>query len=384
MSGRKATRPATDAQVRAAPRAVQADALFRAASDQAPHVIWIVNPKGAVTYLNQAWYELVGGTPPKWHGHEWGERVHPDDLRAMREQWRSASVTGVVFEGIRRVRARDDSWHMLSFKATPVFDAQGLACWVGMDFDITDMVAAEAALRVANHELEAFSYSVSHDLRAPLMTVRGFGTLLERELAGHDSARARHYVGRINTAVEHMSRLVDGLLALSGVSRTALDQEAFDISQAARDILEMRCRLQPERQVEIDVEDGLVAHGDGRLLTALLENLLGNAWKFTARLPQARIRVGRALRLAHEDIFFVRDNGVGFAMADAGRLFTAFERLHSAADFPGTGIGLATVQRVVARHGGRAWAEAQPGAGACFYFALPRRGTPGPGGSLEG
>jgi PAS domain S-box-containing protein len=376
VTGRKLLSPRSVKEART-PRTVQGDALFRAASDQAPHVIWIVNAKGAVTYLNQAWYDLVGGLPPKWHGHEWGERVHPDDLHAMREQWKSASKTGVVFEGVRRVRARDDSWHTLSFKGTPVFDDKGLACWVGMDFDITEMVAAESALRVANQELEAFSHSVSHDLRTPLMTLRGFGSLLANELAGSANAKARHYLDRMTGAVDHMGILIDGLLALSGVSRAPLERRPVDLSHTARGILAMLQRLEPGRDVAIHVEDGLVVQGDGRLLAAMLENLLGNAWKFTSRQPRAEITMGLALRLVHEDVFFIRDNGAGFDMKGAARLFSAFERLHSAADFPGTGIGLATVHRVVARHGGRVWAESYPGGGACFYVALPRNGAPG-------
>ena len=365
------SRDAVTAPRRTKPRALPPDALFRAAADQAPHVMWIVNPKGAVTYLNHCWYELVGGTPPQWYGHEWGEVVHPDDFADMRERWKACSVTGTVFEGTRRVMARDGTWHTLSYKATPVFDDQGLACWVGMDSDITEMVAAQAALRFANHELSAFSYTVSHDLRSPLVTVQGYGKLLARQFAGAENTTVRHYIDRIVKAVDHMADLVDGLLALSDVTRRNVELQDVNISKIATDILDGLERAGSRRQVAHSVQPDLFARADARLVAVLLENLLGNAWKFTSKTRRTEITVGLASQSAAESVFFVRDNGVGFEPASASHLFTAFERLHTAAEFPGMGIGLATVHRVVTRHGGRVWAESAPGAGSCFYFALP-------------
>jgi PAS domain S-box-containing protein len=350
----------------------QPDALFRAAADQAPQVMWIVNAKGAVTYLNHSWYELVGGTPPKWYGHEWGEVVNPEDLVQMRERWKASSATGEIFEGTRRVKAQDGTWHTLSYKATPVFDETGLVCWVGMDSDITELMATQAALRYANQELEAFSYSVSHDLRTPLVTVQGFVRLLGKQLEAIGDTKVRHYLSRITEAVDHMGRLVDGLLALSQVTRRKLQYEEVDLSAMARETIEMLRQSAPERSASVTVEPGLRVWADGRLMTALLENLLGNAWKFTSATAHAEISVGLAEQSSDEAVFFVKDNGAGFEMAHAGQLFSAFERLHKASEFPGTGIGLATVDRVLGRHHGRAWAESEPGKGACFYFALPR------------
>lgn len=352
-------------------RELPPDALFRAAADQAPQVMWIVNAKGAVTYLNHSWYELVGGTPPKWHGHEWAEACDPEDVAQMRARWNESSVTGAIFEGTRRVKAADGSWHTLAYKATPVFDANGLACWVGMDSDITEMIAAQAALRFANHELAAFSYTVSHDLRAPLVTVQGYGHLLARQLEGLANTNARHYLDRITNAAAHMGRLVDGLLALSDVTRRSLRSEEVDISAMAGEILERLTRQDLARQASYTVQPGLRAHADSRLVAALLENLLGNAWKFTSKVERTLIGVGLSSRTPSECVFHVRDNGAGFDAENAARLFTAFERLHTAAEFPGMGIGLATVQRVVTRHGGRVWAESQPGQGSCFHFSLP-------------
>jgi PAS domain S-box-containing protein len=348
------------------------DALFRAAADQAPQVMWIVNVKGAVTYLNRAWYELVGGEPPKWYGHEWADVVDPEDVVQMRDRWSAASATGSIFEGTRRVKAQDGTWHTLAYKATPVFENGRATCWIGMDADITALMAAQAALRVANQELEAFSYSVSHDLRAPLVTVQGFSRTLVRQLGGSADPKVLHSVERISASIEYLGRLVDGLLALSHVTRMKLRQEEVDLSPMASDILERLQRSQPERAAVLTVQPELRARCDSRLVSALLENLLGNAWKFTSAMPRTEIAFGLTARSPQDCTFFVKDNGVGFDMAHAKHLFNAFERLHDAEQFPGMGIGLATVNRIALRHGGRAWAESQPGQGACFYFTLPR------------
>jgi PAS domain S-box-containing protein len=347
------------------------DALFRAAADQAPHVIWIVNVKGAVTYLNRAWYQLVGGEPPKWYGHEWGDVVDPQDVAQMRERWTTASATGAIFEGTRRVKAQDGTWHTLSYKATPVFENGRATCWVGMDADITELMATQAALRVANHELEAFSYSVSHDLRAPLVTVQGFSRTLARQLGESADPKVLHSIERISASIEYLGRLVDGLLALSHVTRVKLRQEEVDLSELALEILERLRHAQPDRNATAIVQPDLRARCDSRLVAALLENLLGNAWKFTSAMPHTEVAFGLADRSPQECTFIVKDNGAGFDMAHAKHLFNAFERLHDADEFPGMGIGLATVSRIAQRHGGRVWAESQPGQGASFYFTLP-------------
>jgi signal transduction histidine kinase len=213
---------------------------------------------------------------------------------------------------------------------------------------------------------------VSHDLRSPLVTVQGFNRLLAKELGASASEKAGHYLERIGEAVEHMGRLVDGLLALSHVARRRLRLEDVDVGEMAGEVLAMLRRSDPGRAVKIDIQDNLHVRADSRLMASLLENLLGNAWKFSSSTQHAKISVGRATQSTSEVVLFVKDNGAGFDMAHAAQLFSAFERLHKASEFPGMGIGLATVHRIVARHGGRVWAEAAPGQGACFYFALPQ------------
>jgi PAS domain S-box-containing protein len=225
-----------------------------------------------------------------------------------------------------------------------------------------------AQLQRSNAELEAFSYSVSHDLRSPLSAMDGFSRLLQRELVGQSGERAQHYLDRIRAGAGQMGHLIDGLLSLAHISRVEMRQDEVDLSQIASEILERLQADAPARHVAFSVEPGLQVRGDSRLLRSVMENLLGNAWKFSARVELAEIAVGFS---AQHQAFFVRDNGAGFDMAYAAKLFGTFQRLHDAAEFPGTGVGLATVARIVARHGGRIWAESSPGRGATFHFTLP-------------
>ncbi|CAN5651633.1 hypothetical protein BH11PSE7_BH11PSE7_26280 [soil metagenome] len=346
------------------------EAVFHAAADQAPQTMWIVNEKGAVTYLNRYWYDLVGGAAPKWLGHEWMDAVNPDDVAEMRRGWAVSAVDHSIFSGMRRVDAMDGKVHTLAYRASPVYDEAGqITCWVGMDADITDIKDIEAALRRANEELEAFSYSVSHDLRSPLGTIDGFSRLLEKDLKTNGGKKADHYIARILASAGHMGQLIEGLLALAQISRQQLQLSVVDVSAMSEEIVEQLARQQPERQVHVDIEPGLLARADARLLRAVLENLLGNAWKFSSRCDAACIAVGSAPH-GKGICFFVQDNGAGFDMAYASKLFGAFERLHAQAEYPGTGIGLATVKRVVMRHGGTVWAESAPGHGATFFFSL--------------
>jgi signal transduction histidine kinase len=224
-------------------------------------------------------------------------------------------------------------------------------------------------LESANAELEAFCYSVSHDLRAPLRAIDGFSQALLDDFPKDIPAEAARYLSRIRASAQRMGQLIEDLLNLSKVSRGELQRATVDVSEIAQQVVaELRAR-EPQRKVEVHVWDGMQASADGRLLRAALENLIGNAWKFTSKAGAARIEVG-AVRDGERCSFFVRDNGAGFDMAYASKLFGAFQRLHTAGEFQGTGIGLATVQRIVHRHGGRIWAEAAPGRGAVFSFTL--------------
>ena len=223
-----------------------------------------------------------------------------------------------------------------------------------------------------NLELESFSYSVSHDLRAPLRGIDGLSKALDEDYGHALDEQARDYLRRVRAAAQRMAEIIDDLLQLARVSRLELQRRTVDLSRLAHAVVSELQRREPDRRLEIVVQEGLVADADERLVTIVLENLLGNAWKFTSKKVEARIEVA-ASELKGETTFWVRDNGAGFDMAYVDRLFRSFQRLHLEAEFPGTGIGLATVHRIVDRHGGRVWAEGAVGAGATIYFSVGRR-----------
>ena len=231
------------------------------------------------------------------------------------------------------------------------------------------VVERTAQLQAANRELESFSYSVAHDLRAPLRSIDGFSQALLEDYVDKLDADGKRYLSFIRESAQQMAQLIDGLLALSQVTRRELQRERVNLSAVARGAITRLQRSQPERRVDVVIQEGLGCEGDPRLLTAVLDNLLGNAWKFTGRRDDARIEFGATSNDGHR-VYFVRDNGAGFDMAFANKLFGVFQRLHAATDFEGTGVGLATVQRVVSRHEGRVWAEGEVDRGATFYFTL--------------
>jgi two-component system sensor histidine kinase/response regulator len=235
-----------------------------------------------------------------------------------------------------------------------------------------ELQQSQHALANANRELETFSYSVSHDLRAPLRSISGFSQALEEDEADRLDEQGRDYLKRIRGATVRMSQLIDDLLALAKVSRGDLQRGNARLGEIARAVADVLKESDRSRQVEWRIDPELRAEADARMVKIVFENLLGNAWKFTRKQPAPRIEVGQ--RPERDDngqrIFYVRDNGAGFDMAHAEKLFAPFQRLHTTAEFEGTGVGLATVQRIIHRHGGRIWAESTEGQGASFYFTL--------------
>lgn len=328
------------------------------------------------------------------------------DLRALLAQIKA----GHCIESVERVRIRKDGRRVHVFLTiSPILDDEGrIAGASTIAHDITERKRAEQErvkllyreqqarreseaksreieslnaeleervrlrtleLEVANKELEAFSYSVSHDLRAPLRSIDGFSQILLDEYSDSVDDEGRDFLQRVRAASQHMGQLIDALLQLSRVSRSEMRRIPVDLSAMAHSIIGDLKNASPGRNVEWIVAEHMVARADPRLLQIALNNLLSNAWKFTSKVTEARIEFGAAEQDG-KPVFFVRDNGAGFNMAYASKLFGAFQRLHTVHEFEGSGIGLATVQRIIRRHGGRVWGESVPGKGASFYFTI--------------
>jgi light-regulated signal transduction histidine kinase (bacteriophytochrome) len=229
-------------------------------------------------------------------------------------------------------------------------------------------------LEAANRELESFAYAVSHDLRAPLRSMSGFSQILRESAPAGLDDKSKHYLQRIHEASQRMSSLIEDLLGLSRISRSELNPRPVNLSQVAHEAAAALRERHPERPVQLEIAPDMAVQGDARLLRIAMDNLLANAWKYTSRAAQPRIAVG----MQHGDqgpVYFVRDNGVGFDMAYAHKLFVPFQRLHPEAEFAGSGIGLVTIQRILARHGGRIWTESAPDQGATFFFTLHEPGA---------
>jgi PAS domain S-box-containing protein len=325
--------------------------------------------RGAVQLFGYAADEMVGSPiarllPP---GREDEEAVSLVRLRAGEVR---------QFETVRRHKdGRDiDVW----VTSSPTYDATGgMVGGSKVVRDITARRRAEAAVvRAREHaertsrELEAFSYSVAHDLRAPLRAINGFARLLVEDHAGQLDAQGRDYVDEVRAGVHRMAALIDALLALSRLTRKDLRRESVDLATLARACVAELAVADPERRVDAVIPASVEAYVDQRLARVVIDNLVGNAWKFTSKVAAARIELGVATGDG-TPTYYVRDNGAGFDPSYARNLFSPFQRMHAAEDFPGTGIGLATVQRIIHHHGGRIWADAAPGAGATFYFTLP-------------
>ena len=353
----------------------EADRFFSLSRD----MLCIAGEDGYFRRVNPTFEATLGYSATELLADPFFSFVHPEDVGATQDELAKlgSGIPTIHFEN--RYRCRDGSYRWLAWTASPVVDG----CTHAAARDVTEqkrmegelqhaMEAAEAAnlqLAVANKELEAFSYSVSHDLRAPLRSIDGFSEALTEDYAGVLDAEGNSYLQRIRSAAQRMAQLIDDLLDLSRVSRAEMRREEVDLTGTAEAIAAELRTTEPERQASLLIQPGLTATGDPRLLRVVLENLIGNAWKYTAKRSTARIEMGST---CHEGkaAYFVRDDGAGFDMAYAGKLFGAFQRLHGMNEFPGTGIGLATVQRIIHRHGGRVWAEAAVDQGATFYFTL--------------
>lgn len=379
------------AQLEAINRALrQSETMFRQLADSMPQIVWTADESGSVQFLNRRWTEYTGLTTAGESGVR--DRIHPDDALTMGRLWADARQHRGEFQYEFRMRpnaAGEYRWFLA--RAVPSFDEAGrVSGWYGTSTDIDDRKLAEerigklneelesrvrertAQLEDANRELEAFSYSVSHDLRAPLRAVNGFSKILIEDFGSYLPSAARVHLDDIRTGALQMGRLIEDLLSFSRLGRKPMHCDTVSMGELVGQCW-AELGAQSEGNAVLELGELPACRGDRPLLKQVWFNLLSNARKYTSGREVPRVWV-MAEQQSSETIYRVRDNGVGFDMRYAGKLFSVFHRLHRAEDYDGTGVGLAIVQRIVTRHGGRVWAEAEPERGAQFSFAIPDSG----------
>ena len=338
-----------------------------------------IGADGKITDVNKATEEVTGVSHKHLIGTDFSSCF--TEPEKAREGYKRAFSEGMVIAyplTIRHTSGRTtDVLYNVSVYKDEAGNVQGVFAAAR---DITELKRAKEQveeqvkqrtldLAAANEELKTFAYSVSHDLRAPLRSIDGFSQVLLEDYPDKLDEQGKDYLQRVRAGAQRMAELIDDMLTLSRVTRSEMKRETVNLSALAKTIATELQKTQPERQVEFAIAEGLTTNGDAMLLQAVLENLLSNAWKFTGKQPRARIEFG-VTQNEGKPAYYVRDDGVGFDMTYANKLFGPFQRLHSVDEFPGSGIGLATVQRIIHRHGGRVWAEGAVGKGATFYFTL--------------
>jgi PAS domain S-box-containing protein len=338
-----------------------------------------INPQGEITDVNQATINATGLSRERLIGTDFSNYF--TDPAMARESYQQVFSEGSLTDYPLTIRHVDGRLIDVLYNASVYKDEKGRVLGVfAAARDVTAQKLAEqeinrrtAELQVANQELEAFSYSVSHDLRAPLRAIDGFSLALMEDCADRLDETGKDYLNRVRAATQRMGHLIDDMLELSRIARMEMRHEAVDLSGLAVEVLEELQKGDRQRKVAWQVEPGMTVMGDARLLRVVLTNLLGNAWKYTGRQPEPRIEFGSRTNASGAIEYFIRDNGAGFDMAYASKLFGPFQRLHTMSEFPGTGVGLAIVQRIIHRHGGEVHGEGVPDQGAIFYFSLPER-----------
>jgi PAS domain S-box-containing protein len=349
----------------------------------APIIVW--DPQFRITRFNHAFERLTGIKAADAIGKPL-DILFPEDTKTESLNYINQTTSGEHWEVVEiSIQSKDGERHTVLWNSATLFDVDGnkMVATIAQGQDITERKKAEeevkqlneelkrraAELEASNKELEAFSYSVSHDLRAPLRSITGFSAVLLEDYREKLDEEGKLYLKKIQDSGELMGQLIDDLLKLSRVTRIDIYYEKIDLTDIAQNVVDELAQDEPKRKVKINLAPDLIAYGDRNLLRLVLQNLLGNAWKYSSKTAEPQIEMGTMLQDGKQ-VYFVRDNGVGFDMAYAHKLFQPFQRLHRATEFAGTGIGLATVQRIVRRHGGKVWAESKVGEGATFFFTL--------------
>jgi PAS domain S-box-containing protein len=368
----------------------ESEERFRHMADTAPVLIWMSGPDKLCNYFNKGWLDFTGRTMEQELGNGWVQGVHPGDLQHCLDTYMKAFDARQDFKMEYRLRHFDGEYRWIFDMGVPRFTPDGsFLGYIGSCMDISDRKQAEAEiqqlnesleqrvkertaqLEAANKELESFSYSVSHDLRAPFRHISGFVDLLQKQASANLDDTSRRYLKLIAESAKNAGKLVDDLLAFSRMGRTEMRYTTINLELLVR---EVRRDIEMEtngRVINWQIQELPQVSGDPSMLRLVLGNLIANAVKYTQKRAEAEIEIGSTSDES-EFVFFVRDNGVGFDMRYVHKLFGVFQRLHSVEQFEGTGIGLANVRRIIHRHGGRTWAEGVVDSGATFYFSLPK------------
>ena len=366
----------------------ESERKFRELAEGIPQLAWMANPDGWIYWYNHRWYDYTGTTPEQMEGWGWQSVHDPNELPRVLESWKASIATGETFEMTFPLRGADGVFRTFLTRMQPVRDSAGQVIrWFGTNTDITELKQSQevirrineelegrvrertAQLEAVNKELEAFSYSVAHDLRAPLRAVDGYTRILIEEYESRLDAEGKRICSVISESAKDMGKLIDDLLAFSRVGRAVMSSSVINMETMARSIFfEL---TNPESRERIDFRVGPLpsATGDTSLIRQVWMNLLSNAVKFSSKKELAIIEVSAELS-ADEIVYSIRDNGAGFDMQYMDKLFGVFQRLHSTKEFEGTGVGLAIVHRIILRHGGRIWAEGETGKGATFHFTF--------------
>lgn len=370
----------------------ESDTEFHVLAEYITQIVWIANPQGQLDYVNSHWFDYTGQTFEQAQGEGWQEVMHPDDIYPYNACLREAHSKRQKYEmEIRYKNIKDGIYRWYLSRGVPIRDLQGnIIKWVGTATDIDDQKRAEEELRqlyqeleqrvkdrtlqleIANQELEAFSYSVSHDLRAPLRHIISFMKILENHIASNFDEKTTHYITLITESAKRMQQLIDNLLEFSRMSLADVHKQMVDLNLLIDRTIQDLAGEYANRSINWHIEQLPQVYADTAMLHQVFVNLINNAVKYSRNQTQTEITIGSLSISTEEIIIYIKDNGVGFDMKYADKLFGVFQRLHSQKEFEGTGIGLANVHRIIYRHGGRVWVESEIDKGATFYFALPK------------